>query len=219
MLPVERRDSGPFDFFTLLAQKDFFELFCWSGILANSKLSVSFLGRDCPGVVAAIAGLFGETGCNIEAMSQTMLWGEFVAIFIVDAPVTVDALRQSLIAGLARQEIDLSVIVRPAIGSQWGENIPCEPFVITVDGPDGPGLIGAFSKILFTHGVNIVNLTAILGEKVEGYAMFVFEAMVPNTVDTGRLRRELALEAKNLGMTVSVQHSRIFEAMHRVSSF
>jgi len=186
-----------------------------------SKLTASFLGRDCPGVVAAVTCLLGESGCNIEAMSQTMLSGEFAAIFIVNAPdsLTAESLRSSLENGLKKAGVDLSVMVRLAIGAQWGEDIACEPFVITVDGPDGPGLIGSMSKVFARHGVNIVNLTAILEAAARGNALFVFEVMVPLTVDVGRLRRELALEGRNLGLRVSAQHRNIFEAVHRVKSF
>lgn len=186
-----------------------------------TKFSVSFLGRDCPGVVAAISQLFGEAKCNIEAMSQTMLWGEFAAIFIVAAPEDLAAkqLHSFLEAGLERSQVDLSVLVRPALGVQWGANLRCEPFVVTVDGPDGPGLIGAMSRIFGRHNVNIENLTASLAEEANGQAMFVFEVMVPESVDLGRLRRELAMEASRLGLRASVQHRNIFEAVHRVNSF
>lgn len=185
------------------------------------KFSVSFLGRDCPGVVAAISQLFGEAKCNIEAMSQTMIWGEFAAIFIVAAPADLEAekLHAFLVDGLRASHVDLSVLLRPAAGEQWGKDLKCEPFVITVDGPDGPGLIGAMSRIFGRHNVNIENLTAALSEETLGYAMFVFEVMVPESVDLGRLRRELALEAQKYNLRVSVQHRNIFEAVNRVSSF
>lgn len=195
------------------------------------KYTASFLGRDCPGVVAAVSRLFGDMGCNIEAMAQTMLSGAFAAIFVVSAPEPdagtprddgvcgADCLRLRLEEGLERAGVDLSVLVRPAIAEQWGANLNCEPFVVTVDGPDRPGLIGGMSRVFGRHGVNIENLKAILGEGGEGKALFVFEVMVPDSVDLGRLRRELALEAANLKLRVSVQHRKIFEAVHRVSSF
>lgn len=186
-----------------------------------SKFTVSFLGRDCPGIVAAITCLFGELKCNIEAMSQTMLCGEFAAIFVIKAPaeIRLEHLKKYIEAGLAKDNIDLSVIARAAIESQWGEGINCEPFVVTVDGPDGPGLIGAMSRVFALHGVNIENLTAILGGIEAGQALFVFEVMVPESEDLGRLRRELALAAQKLNLRVSVQHRNIFEAVHRVNSY
>lgn len=183
--------------------------------------TISFLGRDCPGVVAAVSRLFGELGCNIEAMTQTMLLGEFAAIFVVSSPagLTVESLHDELVRGLAREEVDLSVLVRKAMEHQWGENIKCDPFVITVDGPDQPGIIGAMSRVFGRHGVNIENLKAIMGEISDGQALFVFEVMAPESVDIGRLRRELALEGQKFDLHVSVQHRDIFEAVNRVGAF
>lgn len=70
---------------------------------AMQKYTASFLGRDCPGVVATVSRLLGETGCNIVEVTQTILSGEFAAIFVVQAPDdrACDALREQLIAGLA----------------------------------------------------------------------------------------------------------------------
>ena len=184
------------------------------------KFTASFLGRDCPGVVASVSRILEESGCNIEEVTQTILSGEFAAIFVVAAPETdAENLRAKLSAGLEASKVDLSVLVRPAIKGQWGQNLHCEPFVVTADGPDKPGLIAAMSRVFARHDVNIESLKAILGEGGANHALFVFEVMVPDAVDLGRLRRELSCEGQSRDLRVSVQHRDIFEAVHRVSSF
>lgn len=184
------------------------------------KFTASFLGRDCPGVVATVSRILEESGCNIEEVTQTILSGEFAAIFVVAAPeADAESLRAKLSAGLAAAKVDLSVLVRPAIKGQWGTDLHCEPFVVTADGPDKPGLIAAMSRVFARHGVNIESLKAILGEGGANHALFVFEVMVPDSVDMGRLRRELDCEGQTRDLRVSVQHRDIFEAVHRVNSF
>ena len=184
------------------------------------KFTASFLGRDCPGVVASVSRILEESGCNIEEVTQTILSGEFAAIFVVAAPeADAESLRVKLNAGLEAAKVDLSVLVRPAIKGQWGTDLHCEPFVVTADGPDKPGLIAAMSRVFARHGVNIESLKAILGEGGTNRALFVFEVMVPNSVDMGRLRRELDCEGQKRDLRVSAQHRDIFEAVHRVSSF
>ena len=77
-------------------------------------------------------------------------------------------------------------------------------------------------NILLFHianGVNIESLKAILGEGGNNHALFVFEVMVPDSVDMGRLRRELDCEGQKRDLRVSAQHRDIFEAVHRVNSF
>ena len=130
------------------------------------KLSISFLGRDCPGAVSTVSQILGQSGCNIVEVTQTILSGEFAAIFIVQAPDTLEqeGLRRMLLTGLEAAGQDLSVLVRPAVEGQWGTGLVCEPFVVTADGPDHTGQIAAMSRIFAQHSINIESLKAILGE-------------------------------------------------------
>lgn len=185
------------------------------------KYTASFLGRDCPGVVAAISRILAENGCNIVEVTQTILSGEFAAIFVILAPekaVTV-TLQAVLVDGLHAAGMDLSVLVRPAMQPDADRTAGSfEPYVVSADGPDGPGLIGDMSRIFARHKVNIESLKAILGEGGDNQALFVFEVQVPTVADIGRLRRELVCEGQSRHLRVSVQHRDIFEAIHRVSS-
>ena len=181
-------------------------------------LVASFLGRDCPGVVSAVAGLMDEARCDIAEVSQTILKGEFAAIFIVNAPDSLSdtALHRHLQLGLAERQVDLSAIVRPAIEGFWGANRACQPFVITCDGPDSRGLVAALSGVCARHEVNIENFKALVGEGGEGHALIVLEVKVPEHVDITKLRRELQEQGERLHLRIGVQHRDIFEAMHRV---
>ncbi len=193
-------------------------------------LVTSFLGRDCPGVVAAVAALLEVSRCDIIAVSQTILAGEFAGIFTVEAPDDVDVptLRAHLQKGLEEKNVDLSVIVRPAMESAWGADKTCAPFVVTANGPKGTGLVAAISNVFARHSVNIESLTAIQDKSVaaqverdasdacEAHALLVFEVMVPDAVDMRTLRRELIKQGQTHNLHVSVQHKDIFEAMHRV---
>ncbi|MBO4295525.1 MAG: ACT domain-containing protein, partial [Desulfovibrio sp.] len=49
-------------------------------------LSISFLGRDCPGIVANVTQTLSGLNCNITQLTQSILGGEFAGIFIVDVP-------------------------------------------------------------------------------------------------------------------------------------
>ena len=183
-----------------------------------SRYVASFLGRDCPGVVAAVAHLLQERQCSIVEFSQTILTGEFAAIVIVDAPDSLSAerLAAEMRAGLAAAQVDLSTTVRPTTGESWATGRNCQPFVVSADGPDRVGQIAGISGVFARHGVNIENVKAILGEGGPGQALFVFEVMVPDAVEITQLRQELRAKGEQLGLRVSVQHRDIFEAVHRV---
>ena len=185
------------------------------------KYTVSFLGRDCPGVVSTVSSLLCDAGCNIVAATQSLLLGEFAGIFLVsvDDSSTCEMIQEKLRSGIKNVNMDLSIIVRPTNEEEWGKTIHCEPFVVSADGLDGSGQIAKISRVFTRHGVNVESLRAFLGEGGENHALFVFEIMVPDSVDLGRLRRELVCEGQGLGLRVSVQHRDIFEAVHRIGTF
>ncbi len=183
------------------------------------SLVISFLGRDCPGVVAAVSSLFEEAHCDIVVVSQTISNGEFAAIFTVVAPnsLTVQALDAHLRKGLAARQVDLSVMVRPASPAVWGQDIACSPFVVTAHGPNTTGLMAALASVFARHDVNIENLKALMNEGGENQALFVFEVQVPDSADCATLREELQEQGQKFSLRMSMQHKDIFEAMHRVS--
>ena len=184
------------------------------------KFAVSFLGRDCPGVVASVAELLENAKCDVYEVSQTILEGDFAAIFVVlvSDDTNADALLQYLNSGLAEKKVDLSVIVRPAILGEWSNGRELEPFVITVDGPDSTGIIATMSRVCANHGVNIESFKAVLGDVARDHAFLVFEVMVPSSADPKRLRRDLVEHGKKHSLNVSMQHRDIFEAVNRIGS-
>ncbi len=185
------------------------------------KLSISFLGKDGPGIVATVSlGLNGRR-CSILESTQNILGAEFAAIFIVEAPddMTIEALKAGLEADLARDGHDISVLIREAATGTWNGDVPCQPYVVSADGTDGLGQIGALARVFARHNTNIESLKAILGHGGENRALFVLEVSVPETADTGRLSREIQSAGRELGLRISMQHRDIFEAMHRVADF
>lgn len=182
------------------------------------KAVVSFLGRDCPGIVHAVSSLMTELDCNIDEVSQTILHSEFAAILIVDVPkaLALETLHAKLEAGLKTRNVDLAVTTRLFDGVKWNDGA-AEPFVVTVDGPDRPGLIAGITGVFARNKVNIENLKAVMpGGKSNGQALIVYEVALPPHVDPAALRAELRAAADVLQVRVGMQHRDIFEAVHRV---
>ncbi len=183
------------------------------------KLSISFLGKDGPGIVATVSQGLSSSRCNILQVTQTILGAEFAAIFIVDVPddLTAEVLQSRLEAALRGDRHDISVLIRQASEGAWAEQSACQPYVVTTDGEDGPGLIGTMARVFARHNINIDNLEAVLGHGGATHALFVFEIQVPEDQDIGRLSREIQSAGRSLNLKVSIQHRDIFEAMHRIT--
>ena len=81
-----------------------------------SKIAVSILGIDCPGVVYLVSSTLSSLKCNIEEISQTILKGQFAAIFIAEKPdeMTEDKVHSELV-----KAIDATGSIPARAGSWW----------------------------------------------------------------------------------------------------
>lgn len=191
-----------------------------------SKIAVSILGIDCPGVVYLVSGTLSTLRCNIEEISQTILKGQFAAIFIAEKPdaLTEDKVHSELVKAIDARDMSLSVIVRSLDEKAVYHGEPGEPFVITVDGEDGLNVVASFTRIFAENKVNIENMKALMPDVPEDQpesrrrALQVFEISLPLSIDRTALRRTLEDKARDMGLRVSMQHRDIFEAVHRVKS-
>lgn len=181
------------------------------------KIVLSILGNDRPGIVAAVAQILYDHGCNVENVSQTTLQTEFAAIFIVLAPESLEARRllADLESGLA--PLELKVFLKPMEPLAPSPPAPVERFVVTTTGPDRPGLVAGIAQVMARFAVNITNLRAVFrGGHDPLQNTMIYEVEVPQGTDPSEFRRVLAARAEELGLELSMQHRRIFEAVHRV---
>ena len=183
-----------------------------------SKVIISVLGHDRPGIVAAVSKVFFEQNCNIENVSQTILQSEFSGIFIVAIPiaVTIETLHECLKEGLNPLNLHVYVKNLGLPGAEFSvEN--SEPFIITTRGPDRKGLVAAVTEIIARYGANVTNLQAIFkgGDDPENNFM-IYEVDVPNDIDQQALYKDLRAKAADLSLNISIQHRNIFEAINRI---
>ncbi|MBP3731578.1 MAG: amino acid-binding protein [Mailhella sp.] len=183
-----------------------------------SHTVISVIGRDCPGVVHAIADSLSKESCNIEELSQTILKGQFASIFIVSSPegVTPEDIQRVVSLALEEKGMDLSVTARSMDARQAFFGEPSEPFVITVYGSDQPDIIAVISGIFAGQNVNIENLKAIRLSPETSECVLVFEVALPLSINRSAFRQMLHAKARSMGLTLSMQHQDIFEAIHRV---
>jgi glycine cleavage system transcriptional repressor len=182
------------------------------------KVILSILGRDRPGIVAAVSRALFEQNCNIENVSQTMLQNEFAGIFIVSIPkgLTPEALHQGLAKKLS--VLGLHVYAKPceAPGAEDACK-ECERFIVTTKGPDRKGLVADISGIIARFGVNITNMQAVFkGGDDPSDNLMIYEVDVPLAIDQQALARELRERAEALELSISIQHRNIFETLHRI---
>ncbi|MCG5031718.1 ACT domain-containing protein [Mesosutterella sp. OilRF-GAM-744-9] len=181
----------------------------------NSAL-VAVIGLDQPGIVASVSSALTRLNCNIEEMTQSTLHDQFSGIYLVNKPdgLTNEQMKQEIEKGLERRRFRLSLVIRD-YEQLPRESVPeSDPFVVTIWGKDGNDIVSTFSRMMSEQRINIHDLRAKpLGN---GESVQIFEVAVPKSVDVRALHRVMSDRATAMGLTLTMQHRRIFDAMHHV---
>lgn len=182
------------------------------------RFIISVLGKDRPGIIAAVTKVLFDLELNIEDVSQTILQNQFSGIFIASGPETISysSLQQTLKSSTVN--FDLHFYTRD-MGSntvEWTTS-NCESFVITTRGPDRKGLVAQVTALLAAFNVNVVQLQAAFrGGDEPGKNVMIYEVDIPSDVDLPKLRQTLNEKANTLKLEINIQHKNIFEAINRI---
>jgi glycine cleavage system transcriptional repressor len=138
------------------------------------EFAVTAIGRDRPGIVAAVSEALLELEGNIEDSQMSILRGHFAVMLIVRTPQSVDADALARRLGEVRERLGLEAITVEQLGELRAE-APRPSHVLTVYGSDHPGIVAAVAGALAESGVNITDLeTRIAGpEQRQLYAMIL----------------------------------------------
>ncbi len=162
------------------------------------NLAVTAVGRDRPGIVAGITGALLEFGGNVDDSQMSILHGQFAVMLIVSVPDDADPDRISARLEQAGDQLGLGgITVTPISELDRGEG---PTHVLTVYGPDRPGIVHDVAELLADHGVNITDLrTKRTGSAESPLYTMMLEVVVPaGGIDDAltRLSTDKGLEAR-----------------------
>jgi glycine cleavage system transcriptional repressor len=143
------------------------------------EFAVTAIGRDQPGIVAAISAALLELEGNIEDSQMSILRGHFVVMLIVKLPDSADSGNLQERLQRVRQELELEAIAVNRI-DDLGAAATRPSHVITVYGADHPGIVHAVSATLADRGVNITGLeTRLAGASGSPLYVMIIEVVMP----------------------------------------
>jgi glycine cleavage system transcriptional repressor len=145
--------------------------------------------------------------------------GQFAGIFSAEAPAGLDPAALSADLGGSLAGEGLSAWAAPVSAAPEAPAPPAEPYIITISGPDSPGLIPTITSRVASFDANIDNLRSVAlsgGEGSPPPVVLVLEVSLPAQVQRHVFREALSLAAEELGLEISLQHRDIFEAVNRV---
>lgn len=140
--------------------------------------AVTAIGRDRPGIVAAISRVLLDLDGNIEDSQMSILRGHFAVMLIVRVPdgTAEDELAAGL--GSVRDELGLEALTFSPVDELTARPTAAS-HVLSVYGADHPGIVAGMSAVLAELGVNITDLETRLAGSPEAplYVMLMEVAL------------------------------------------
>jgi glycine cleavage system transcriptional repressor len=171
------------------------------------RLSITAIGRDRPGIVAAVTKVLFEQGCNLADCSMTMLGEQFAMIMLLEAPAGLTAEKLGEALRQVESALGLSIDVHAAPPGTTPP--PARPYVLSVYGADHPGIVYRVTAELAARRVNITDLMSrIVGDDL--YTV-VLDVDLPDDLDAGALERDLKAIADEVGLDLTFRQAEIDE--------
>ena len=174
-----------------------------------AHFAVSAIGRDRPGIVAALTGALLEFEGNVEDSRMTILRGQFAVMLIVTLPGDDEAASATARDELATrlddvgEELGLVAIAVTPVGDA-GERGPEPTHVITVYGADHPGIVHAITAELAGRGVNVTDLQTKLAGAGEAPIYVMLLEVELGGADVAELTEALESVAEGAAVEVSI---------------
>ncbi|MBN1654903.1 MAG: ACT domain-containing protein [Deltaproteobacteria bacterium] len=172
---------------------------------------LSVVARDRSGIIAEISAALFELGGNILSATQSVLGDYFAMMILCATRAAVDPkdIRDKL-GERVRSEFDLFVTERQPASI---EPMETQTFVITLIGPDRPGILHALTSYLASKQINIDDLRC---QTTEGEFLVICQVSVPNELDLSMLQADLEESGRELQFTAHMQHENVFIATNEL---
>ena len=172
--------------------------------------AVSAIGRDRPGIVAAVADGLLEVDGNVEDSRMTNLGGHFAVMLLVSTPAEHDLDRIERALAPARERLGLEALSVSEVDaaetdSAAGGTSGRPDHVITVYGSDHPGIVHAISTGLAAAGVNITDLQTSLGGSAEAPIYMMLLEVEIGDIDVEALTTHLREIAGRAAVEVEIR--------------
>lgn len=121
----------------------------------TTKLVISALGEDRPGIVDELSNIIYTHGLNIEDSRMTVLGGEFAILLLVSGePSSIDGLNSQL--DDIEQALRMRLLIKVTAETRTLDNTV--PYSVEVASLDHPGIVRQLSGFFSSRDINIVNL-------------------------------------------------------------
>jgi glycine cleavage system transcriptional repressor len=163
------------------------------------SFALAAIGRDRPGIVAAVAKALFERGCNVEDSSMTLLRGNFAIQLVFTAP---EGSSSTGLEDALRASCDEMGLLFSVLQIDDRADVPEPTHMLTVYGADKPGILFGVTAKLAGAGVNITDLNSRLVGGDEPVYALMLELEIAAGTDASKLEDELRTVASEVGVDI-----------------
>jgi glycine cleavage system transcriptional repressor len=169
--------------------------------------ALSGVGRDRPGIVAAVTEVLLRHALNIEDSQATILRGHFTMMLVVAVPddADTDGLRSDLDA--VRDQLGLEALALSELAELDPASEAAPSHIVTLYGADHPGIVHAATAALAERDVDVTDMTTKLAGEGQGEPLYalMMEVALPDGADAEDLGAALERVAGEQGVEVSLR--------------
>ena len=172
----------------------------------TTKLVISALGADRPGIVDEISNIIYNHSLNIEDSRMTVLGGEFAMLLLVSGEQSsIDAI-QTQVNDIG-QALQMRLMIKVTSDSTPIENAIL--YAVEVTALDHPGIVNNISSFFSQRGINIVDLhTESYSAPHTGTPMFALHMTIGISADTNiaQLRNAFMQACEELNLDAEMKN-------------
>lgn len=148
----------------------------------TTKLVISALGTDRPGIVDELSNIVFEHSLNIEDSRMTVLGGEFAILLLISGDQSsIDAIQTQVHE--IEQALQMRLLIKVTTDTSPIEN--AIPYAVEVAALDHPGIVNNISSFFSERDINIVDLqTESYSAPHTGTPMFALHMTIGISADT-----------------------------------
>lgn len=166
---------------------------------ANPIIVITAVGRDQPGIIAALARAVYDLGGNLDDATMTRLHGAFATMVAARLPEGRTESEARAALGPVAAEMGLTVTVQSVPDAH--QDAPPDT-LLTVYGADKPGIVYQVAAHLAALGVNITDMDTRLAGAPESPVYVMLLEAAAGDID---LMDDLAALRRTLGVEITVQ--------------
>ena len=168
-------------------------------------VALSAIGRDRPGIVAAVTGVLLDHGVNIEDSQATILRGHFTMMLVLALPDAADVERLRADLDAVAGELGLEALSLRDV-AELDARGPEPSHTVTVYGVDHPGIVHRATSVLAERGIDITDLNTrlVADEGEEPLYALMMEVALPGGLDAEELAGALRGVAADEGVEVTL---------------